>query len=727
MGKELSPATFSSAVVAEFDVVVIGGGPAGSTVGARLAQLGHKVLVLEKEHHPRFHIGESLLPANLPLLEKLGVADAVKAIGMEKWGAEFVSPWHERKSQTFKFGDAWDKSMPFSYQVRRSEFDEILIRNATRLGAEVIEGCRVKKVDFSPGGAAATVHAQHDDGRIEQWQARYVVDASGRDTLLGKQLEVKRRNRMHNSSALYAHFTGVIRHAGQDEGNITIFWFEHGWFWLIPLADGCTSIGAVVWPYYLKSRCKPLKEFFADTFALCPALAERLAHATQLSQVEATGNFSYACEHTHGPNYLLIGDAFTFIDPVFSSGVMLAMQGGFVAADTVDTCLRHPARVASALAHFDSQVRLGPKEFSWFIYRVTNPAMRDMFMEPSNVWRVKEALLSMLAGDIFGKTPIWRSLAALKAIFYVASAWNFKRSWQAMQLRKVNIRVVEGLELAPNAAVINTDGIKRKPAPEPDENLTTGADRRAVHETVRLYLGFVLLGLVCLTVTLLAIVMHMVLPRALRKKAGRSLVAATLRGYLQLLVLSGACRFDLSELDSLRGGPPMIIAPNHPCLLDAIMILSRLPNAGCIMKADLVNSVLFGAGTRLAGYIRNTPLRRMVKLAVEDLRQGSQLLLFPEGTRTARFPVSAMQGTTGLIAKNAGVPVQTVFIETNSGFLGKGWSLQRTPKMPVTYRVRLGRRFDPPTHTADFAGELEHYFQVELARAELPDFPIKSA
>ena len=442
-----SPPVFANAM-RECDVLVIGGGPAGATVGSLLAQKGHKVVVLEKAHHPRFHIGESLLPANLPLLEKLGVAEAVKAIGMEKWAAEFVSPWHANTTETFKFGDAWDKSMPFSFQVRRSEFDEILIRNAARLGAEVIEGCRVKSVAFAPDHSSATIEAQQDDGSAQQWRARFVVDASGRDTVLGKQFEIKRRNPKHNSSAVYAHFTGAIRHAGQDEGNITIFWFDHGWFWFIPLADGSTSIGAVVWPHYLKSRRKPVKDFFLDTIALCPALAGRLAHATLSSEVEATGNFSYACERTHGPNYLLIGDAFAFIDPVFSSGVMLAMQGGFFGAETVDTCLREPARAAPALARFDAQVRMGPKEFSWFIYRVTNPTMRDMFMGPRNIWRVKEALMSVLAGDVFGKTPIWRSLAMFKLIFYVTSFMNLRRSWQAMRQRKANIRDVGSVEPA---------------------------------------------------------------------------------------------------------------------------------------------------------------------------------------------------------------------------------------------------------------------------------------
>jgi flavin-dependent dehydrogenase len=427
------------------DVLVIGGGPAGSTAATLLAEKGHQVTLLEKAHHPRFHIGESLLPANLPLFDKLGVRAEVEAIGMPKWGAEFVSPWHDYK-QSFEFADAWDKSMPSAYQVRRSEFDDILIRNAARKGAAVIEGCRVREVEFLPNAAGAIVRAEHDDGRSETWQCRFLLDASGRDTFLGNRLQAKQRNPRHNSSALYGHFANAQRNPGKMEGHITIFWFEHGWFWFIPLADGTTSVGAVTWPHILKARNKPVQDFFFDLIAMCPALAARLQDATLVSEVEATGNFSYTCDRSHGDNFLLLGDAYAFVDPVFSSGVMLAMNSSFVGADTVDTCLRQPAKAAAALQHFDKVMKHGPKEFSWFIYRVTNPTMRDLFMSPSNIFRVKEALLSVLAGDIFGKTPIWRSLWAFKSIYYLASLTNLKRTIMAWQRRKLNIRYVEDVE-----------------------------------------------------------------------------------------------------------------------------------------------------------------------------------------------------------------------------------------------------------------------------------------
>lgn len=432
------PGDGAAAAARDCDVAVIGGGPAGSTAAALLVERGYRVALLEKSRHPRFHIGESLLPANLPLFERLGVGEQIHAIGMQKWGAEFVSPWHDWISR-LPFGDAWDKSQPFAYQVRRAEFDEILFRNAARKGAMAREGCRVREVEF-PGDGGALLQVRRDDGGEERWRARFVIDASGRDTFLGNRFKAKRRNPRHNSAALYAHFRHAQRREGRCAGDITIFWFEHGWFWVIPLPGDITSVGAVVWPYYMKTRSKPVNEFLTDTIALCPQLAARLAGAERVTEAEATGNYSYACDRTHGPGYLLLGDAYAFIDPVFSSGVMLAMNSAFVGVDAVDACLRRPAEARRALARFDRLTRRGPREFSWFIYRVTHPVMRELFMGPRNFLRVKEALLALLSGDVFGKSPIGPSLLAFKALFYLMSLASLRSTLRAWRRRRENIR-----------------------------------------------------------------------------------------------------------------------------------------------------------------------------------------------------------------------------------------------------------------------------------------------
>src|SRR5450755_2729550 len=419
------------------EVLVVGGGPAGSTIAALLAEQGRDVVVIEKAVHPRFHIGESLLPANAALFDRLGVRDQVEAIGMAKYGVEFVSPEHEHR-QFIEFSEAWDKSMPYAWQVRRSELDELLFRNAAKKGARAIEGCRVRKVEFDAEGA--TVDTELDDGAKKTWRTRFLVDASGRDTLLANQFRCKEKNPKHNSSALFGHFEGATRLPGKAEGNITIFWFDHGWFWFIPLADGATSIGAVCWPYYLKSRTKPLPEFFRDTIALCPALAARLAGATLVSDVHATGNYSYSSSVSSGERFLMLGDAYAFIDPVFSSGVLLAMKSGFAGVEVVEATLDRPREAARARRAYDKLVRLGPRKFSWFIFRVSSPTMREFFMYPQNPLRVKEALLSLLAGDIYGKTPIGFSIFALKAMYYLVSLGQLGRSLAFWKRRRLNIR-----------------------------------------------------------------------------------------------------------------------------------------------------------------------------------------------------------------------------------------------------------------------------------------------
>jgi flavin-dependent dehydrogenase len=426
------------------EVLVIGGGPGGSTAAALLAAQGRRVVLLEKAHHPRFHIGESLLPANVALFERLGVREQVEAIGMPKWGVEFVSPKHAHRSFV-EFGHAWDKGMPMAWQVRRSELDALLFSHAAARGAQALQGCQVRKVDFDAEGA--TVHAVHDDGAMRRWRARFVVDASGRDTLLAQQFSDKRKNARHNSAAIFGHFTGAQRLQGAKvEGNISIFWFAHGWFWFIPLADGTTSVGATCWPHYLKSRSKPLRDFFLDTIALAPPLAARLKHAQLVDdKVHATGNYSYSASRATGERWLMLGDAFTFIDPVFSSGVYLAMANAFAAVDVVTAALDRPPAAAAARRRYERHIRRGPRTFSWFIYRMTNPTMRDLFMRPSNVLRSKEAVLSVLAGDVYGGSPIGPSLGFFKLVYGIGALARWRSSWAAWQARRRNIRDVGAL------------------------------------------------------------------------------------------------------------------------------------------------------------------------------------------------------------------------------------------------------------------------------------------
>ena len=438
-----TPASPHSEPLRPCDVLVIGGGPAGSTVATLLARQGCEVVLMEKAHHPRFHIGESLLPAGVPLLEELGVRAQVEAIGMPKLGVEFCSPQHSHRAFV-EFGDAWDKSQPMAWQVRRAEFDEILFRNAAQAGARTFEGCQVRQVRFEAQGAE--VEAVLDDGAAQRWRARFVVDASGRDTLLATQNGWKQKNRKHNSAALFGHFRGAQRLAGKLEGNISIFWFQHGWFWFIPLADGSTSVGAVCWPEYLKQRNKPLKEFFADTIAMAPELAARLQGAELIDEhVWATGNYSYSADRCAGERFLMLGDAYAFIDPVFSSGVFLAMQSAFEGAGAVAKALDEPAAYPAARRRFERRMRHGPHQFSWFIHRMTNPMMRELFMHPRNPLRMQEAVLSLLAGDIYGKTPIWGSLAAFKAVYYVGSLLSLPRTLRAWRQRSRLVRDVGAL------------------------------------------------------------------------------------------------------------------------------------------------------------------------------------------------------------------------------------------------------------------------------------------
>jgi flavin-dependent dehydrogenase len=425
------------------DVLVVGGGPAGSTISALLAEKGWKVVLLEKEHHPRFHIGESLLPWNLPILERLGVLDQVHAIGIKKPGADFNSGMEVEGHHQFHFSFALDKSQPYAYEVRRSEFDNILLRNSAAKGTEVIEGVRVTAVEF-PKDGDPVAYSVDETGTKRTWTGRFFVDASGRDTLLAGQLKLKQKNPHHASAAIFGHFANVDRREGEYEGNISVYWFQHGWFWMIPLKDGTMSVGAVCRPAYLKQRKGSIPEYLLQTIALGhPEMRHRMRNAVLIgNEARATGNYSYQSTRMRGDRHIMVGDAYAFVDPVFSSGVLLGMNSGMLGAEAVDAWLRGDPSTESRFQRFETMVRRGVKTFSWFIWRFNSPGMRSLMLHPGNPLRVQEAVTSLLAGDVFRDIGARSRFWLFKFFYYMFSVKHARTSLRLWWLRVRNPGVV---------------------------------------------------------------------------------------------------------------------------------------------------------------------------------------------------------------------------------------------------------------------------------------------
>lgn len=400
------------------DVLVIGGGPAGSTAATLLAQKGHRVVVLEKAKFPRNPTGELLLPMNNILFEKLGVLEQVAHISMKNDGAHSEPLDHETGENL----RSSNHSIHTAHHVNRAEFDQILLDNSRAKGAQVHEETRVLITDF---GDPDWVHvtAQGNEGE-SHWQARFLIDASGRDTFLAKRFDIKQSHPEHAGASIYAHFRCPRRSAGAAENRDSIFWFDHGWFWFIPLKNGIASVGMVCWPYYLKSRKTDLKSFFLGAIATCPPLARRLKHAALADTVTAIGNDGYLSERMWGKRYLMLGDAFAFIDPIFSSGVLLAMKSAFLGAEAVDAGLRNPGETELHMQRFEKAVNNGLKSFAWLIYRINTPAMRELFMNSPHLHGLDPEVSAMLAG----KTPVRARLKTVKMIYHLRSAMNMPQN-----------------------------------------------------------------------------------------------------------------------------------------------------------------------------------------------------------------------------------------------------------------------------------------------------------
>lgn len=397
------------------DVLVIGGGPGGSAAATFLAREGLKVVLIERDTHPRFHIGESLLPGSLPILEALGVLDRVSEIGVYKPGAEFVSS-DGTKEAVFSFNRALLGGPGHAFQVRRDEFDALLFDQARAAGAMVMEGTEARVAALSPDGSEVATRAA--DGAETSWRANYLIDASGRSTVVSKLLNQKRPDPRNTSAAIFGHFHGIARKQGPEGGNIRIHLTEPGWVWQIPLRNDVTSIGLVAPGAYMRDRNTGIEAFFLDHMARHPLLARVIGAAEPVSALQATGNFSYSSTAATSTSHIKVGDAYGFLDPVFSTGVHLALCSAREAASAVMASLAKPATRKLQLAEYDRRIKRRLAFVSWFIYKINDRGFRHLMLNPQNFLGVEQAVISLLAGDFRADPRLRARIALFKAIRY---------------------------------------------------------------------------------------------------------------------------------------------------------------------------------------------------------------------------------------------------------------------------------------------------------------------
>jgi flavin-dependent dehydrogenase len=389
------------------DVLVIGGGPAGSTAAALLATAGRRVTLFEKERFPRFHIGESLLPFNVPLFRRLGIADAMTGRYVKKWGGVILSSDGAHR-QDLRFANGLIPGHPMAFHVLRSSFDELLLRNAAARGAVVHEGATVVAAETSHR-AGCEVTVRGGDGRLSHHRGRFLLDASGTDAFLGSRRGLRRMARHLRKAAVFAHYESVARDVAHDPGDIILVVLRDGWFWLIPLSDTVTSVGLVTEGATVKDSKLAPADLLEESLRRCVVAGELVRDAKRVSPVWTASDYSYDCRDIAGDGYLLVGDAAAFIDPIFSSGVWLAMSSAELAADAVDRALGRPGRKANlapaVFRRYERAVRRRVGTYLAVVERFYRPGFMDLFFHPAPVLGMREAVTSVLAG--LADPPAW--------------------------------------------------------------------------------------------------------------------------------------------------------------------------------------------------------------------------------------------------------------------------------------------------------------------------------
>jgi len=406
----------------DFDVAVVGGGPAGTSAASVLARNGRRILLLERESFPRFHIGESQLPWINQILAKIGAEKAVAAAGfVEKWGASFTTA-DSQADQYADFARACEVPNPQSYQVPRAEFDQILLEHAATCGAVVLQGRAALEAAFDDHGVALTY--ADADGKETCVKVGAIIDASGRTGFLAKRFGERKKDPVLQNIAVHRQYEGVPRSEGRRAGDIRMVTRpDKGWFWFIPISATTMSVGAVIPQAVYNASAKPTPEETLSFFvAETPAAARLLANTSPVSPARFDADYSYLHSRHAGDRFVLVGDAGAFLDPIFSTGVLMAMQSGIEAAETIDAGLRDGDLRARRFAAYERRLVRRYHHFRRFAAGFYDPAFRDLFFSPSSRFGIYAAVLSVLGGNWH---PSWQTRLRLRAFFFLVALQRF--------------------------------------------------------------------------------------------------------------------------------------------------------------------------------------------------------------------------------------------------------------------------------------------------------------
>ena len=430
-----------------YDVAIIGGGPAGSTAAALLAQAGRRVILFEREKFPRFHIGESLLPFSMKAFTRLGLHEKFSRAGfIKKYGGEIIGACSENGTK-FYFKDGYRSQTDHAYQVTRGDFDKVLLDHARESGAHVHEQTAVDGIDFSHDGIQLGVRS---DGSFRSVRARYLVDASGRNSVLGRQFKIKKNYDHLQKLSIFAHYEGVWRRDGIDGTLTVLVRAVDRWFWLIPVTAERTSVGMVLDSETFRKSKVTAEDFLEQALAEQPTIAKRMTNARRVTKVYLEADFSYRSARLYGDRWLLTGDAAGFIDPIFSSGVFLAVFSGEKCADVLNEVLDRPRKAKRLFARYERSVNRAMDVYLRFVNAWYTKEFIEVFLAPRNVLGLAPAVNAVLGGNVGNSFPIrWRMW-----VFYFL-VWLQRRHPIAPKLTLIPKQVEPASASAQTAGVVS--------------------------------------------------------------------------------------------------------------------------------------------------------------------------------------------------------------------------------------------------------------------------------